>query len=287
MNTLKLTLAIGMTLSLIGCGSSGQSEEISGSNTIERVDVKQSPDKYTFYVKDYKNMNAASIGFVNLLGYVVDDYGPGVVRLDFITPDGQYIDLENKDELKKYVVVDQTIKPNTEIKYIYDKDEDGEEYDNLTEYQTISQIDLIVKKRGSAGNNIDFEKINTSSDIHKFYIRNYVGKNLRSIGYVSLLQDLRDSYGNGNLKLECVTEDGSYIDYENYYSLAAYVVVGQSVAPNTELTYTYEVDENGNESLSFIQQQNIETITLNVKKLPNADKILEEAEKKFAKQQEE
>ena len=40
--------------------------------------------------------------------------------------------------------------PNTELKYVFDTDEDGNEYENLVQSQNIEEIVLCVKKVGSS-----------------------------------------------------------------------------------------------------------------------------------------
>ena len=72
-----------------------------------------------------------------------------------------------------------------------------------------------------------------------------------------------DEYGNWYIKLVLVTPDGAYIDIETDDDLKQYVVTGQSLAPNTELTYTFSTDSEGNE-YSFAKSQNIKEIELTV-----------------------
>ena len=60
-----------------------------------------------------------------------------------------------------------------------------------------------------------------------------------------------------------MTPDGAYIDIETDDDLKQYVVTGQSLAPNTELTYTFSTDSEGNE-YSFAKSQNIKEIELTV-----------------------
>lgn len=46
----------------------------------------------------------------------------------------------------QYVVTAQDVKPNTELKLVYSTDENGKEYDNLIESQSVSTIYLTVQK---------------------------------------------------------------------------------------------------------------------------------------------
>ena len=57
----------------------------------------------------------------------MDHYGAGYIELVMVTPDGAYIDIETDDDLKQYVVTVQSYAPNTELKYVFDTDEDGNE----------------------------------------------------------------------------------------------------------------------------------------------------------------
>ena len=67
-----------------------------------------------------------------------------------VTPDGAYIDIETDDDLKQYVVTAQSYAPNTELKYVFDTDEAGNEYENLVQSQNIEEIVLCVKKVAAA-----------------------------------------------------------------------------------------------------------------------------------------
>lgn len=73
----------------------------------------------------------------------MDQYGEELFKIVFLNEDGFYIDI-SKEELKKYRVVKQNIEPNTEMKYTFEKDDDGEEYDSLVDSQNIEEIELYV-----------------------------------------------------------------------------------------------------------------------------------------------
>ena len=45
------------------------------------------------------------------------------------------------------------------------------------------------------------------------------------------------------------------------------IIVRQSIAPNTELKYTFQMNEDGTESKYFIESQNIEEIEVYVKRI--------------------
>lgn len=233
--------------------------------------IKQSPDKYTWYMKDYVGMNAASVGYEALDGFRHDAYGSGNIKVIYVAPDGAYVDPGNEEQLKEYVVVGQSVDPNTEMKYEYELDDEGEEYDNLINFQTIEEIVLAVDKVGSnAAADSGLTQIQASPDKYTHYVRDYVGRNLAECGYYSLSGNLTDSYGHGYVFFDIVTDDGSFVDPEDKAQLAEYMVTSQSVEPNTEITMTYMADDDGAEYSNLIDSQSIESITLNVTKAPES-----------------
>lgn len=110
------------------------------------VAINPSPDKYTWYIKNYVGKNLASFGYTSLSNDRMDSYGAGYLKLVLNAEDGSYVDYENEEELQKYVVTAQNIAPNTEMKYTFQTDSEGEEYDNLVASQTYEEIELTVKK---------------------------------------------------------------------------------------------------------------------------------------------
>ena len=106
--------------------------------------------------------------------------------------------------------------------------------------------------------------INVSPDRYTAYIRDYVGRTLASCGYVSMSGKLMDQYGSAYVHLAVYADDGSFVDVQDSSALKNYVVTGQSVTPNTELTMTYCVDSEGNEYDNLIDTQNIEEVELYV-----------------------
>lgn len=253
---------------LLGSSSSTNSSET--NHTF--VQIKESEDKYTAYIKDYVSRNCATVGYESLGGDRNDYVGNGYIRVIMITEDGEYPGISD-DELKNYYVVAQSLEPNTEVKYTYQKDSEGKEYDNLIEWQNIDEIVLKVKKVGSSDPTTDkgMTKINASPDKYTCYVKDYVGRNLAGCGYISMFEDFRDHYGMGNLKLVIITNDGSYIDLSGddvVKSLKNYIVVGQGVEPNTEIKFEYSKDSNGNE-YNFTSWQSREEIELYVEKLPD------------------
>lgn len=292
--TKDIAIALCLAMVLAGCGgkpASGEKpmasstvvsteteEEISTEAVEEKsaeepkedsfFSLKPSPDKYTQYVGKYVGMNAASVGYTSLGGDRMVEIGSGYLQITYVTTDGTYVGADDEESLKNYVVTAQSIEPNTEVKLTFQKDSDGKEYDNLVDHQTYEKIDLAVKKVKSKDEPIlELTSIDPSPDKYTYYIQNYVGKNLASVGYQSLGGDYRDEYGSGSVELVLSSEDGSYIDTSDSSLLKQYVVTGQDIAPNTELKYTYLLDSDGNEYSNLIDSQSYETITLNIEHL--------------------
>lgn len=280
-----MLLALIMALSLAACGkapasqNSPQEAEPTTANGPESSEpatsidhtpasMKASPDKYTWYVKDYIGKNAATLGYTSLGGNRLDRYGSGLLEFVFITYDGSYIDISNEDSLKDYVVVSQNLEPNTEIKLAFEKDDEGEEYDSLIDWQSHEEIVLCVEKIGDSNkNDLKITSINPSPDKYTYYVKDYFGRNLASCGYTSLGGDRRDKYGNGNVKFVIIPDDDSYIDPKDTEALKNYVVTGQNYSPNSELMLEYSKDSDGKEYSNLIDYQNIEEIELYVSRI--------------------
>ena len=244
------------------------------TNTPEEIisniseEVNSSPDKYTWYIKNYSGKNCASIGYTAMSGKRMDRYGEGLVELIFVTADGSYVDVENEDELQKFSVVKQNIAPNTEMKLVFEKDSDGNEYDSLVASQSFEEIVLSVKRVGTMKKDEkELTSIKPSPDKYTWYIADYVGRNLANCGYTSMGGDLMHKYGEGIVELIIVADDGSFVDPTDTDSLKNYVVTGQSVSPNTELKLVFDKDSDGKEYDSLVDTQNIEEIELYVTKL--------------------
>ena len=91
--------------------------------------------------------------------------------------------------------------------------------------------------------------------------------NAASVGYYSMGGDRCDAYGSGYLKLIFVANDGTYLDPENDEQLSEWRVTGQSLAPNTELKLTFDVDSEGNEYDNLVLCQNYESMALSVERV--------------------
>lgn len=127
-----------VVLVLAPVGSDAQAPEL--------TEVKASPDKYTRYIKDYVGRNLADCGYVSLAGWLCDHYAAGYVKFEITSEDGSFVDPKNPADLASYVVTSQSVEPNTELKLTYSKRDDGTEYSNLVDNQSIQTITLKVKK---------------------------------------------------------------------------------------------------------------------------------------------
>lgn len=293
---LACVVAMAAALSLGACGgtgttspstdspaqeSSGVSAETEPEEEVEQpaITITPSPDKYTWYIKNYVGMNAATVGYEALDGFRHDYYGDGNIKVIYVADDGTYVDPGNEEQLKEYVVTGQNLEPNTEMKYTYEVDSEGEEYSNLVNFQTIDEIVLAVSKVGSSTGDPGLTAIEPSADKYRHYVRDYVGRNLAECGYYSLAGNLTDAYGHGYITFDVVPDDGAFIDFEDKAQLASYMVTGQSVSPNTVIHMTYMTDSDGKEYSNLIGSQTLESITLNVTKAPESGyPIGEEAE---------
>ena len=280
---IALTLALCTLLSLLAsCSSTKEHRSITeepkttSSETSEKaeekpgniVTIKPSPDKYTWYIKNYVGKNCASFGYTSLGGKRLDAYGKGLLSLIFVSPDGTYVDISSDETLQKWMVTGQNLEPNTELKLTFDKDSDGVEYDNLVERQSYEEIILSVRKVSDTKSKpVPLTKINASPDKYTEYISDYIGRNLAGCGYVSLGGEYLAEYGKTVVKLVIVTEDGSYVDFSEEDILKQYVVTNQSIAPNTELKLIFDKDSDGIEYDNLVESQNIDEIELYVKKL--------------------
>ena len=144
-----ILLTIITLLSLTACGNtpSGSSAANKDSQEETFAVIKESPDKYTWYIKNYVGRNCASFGKTySSSGYRYDEYGWADIKFVFIAEDGSYVDAKDEESLKNYVVTAQSIAPNTELKLVFQKNSKGEEYDNLVEKQNIEEIELHVKR---------------------------------------------------------------------------------------------------------------------------------------------
>ena len=246
-----------LALALAGCGApqdqqSNVEQKVSEAQQETAVQqsepIKPSPDKHTWYVKDYHGMNAASVGYTALDELRHDRYGSGTLGIVYVSAEGAYINPTDEEGLKQYVVYDQNLKPNTEIKLEILKQEDGTEYDNLVASESQEEIVLAVKKIGEVdGTAPCMTAIDSSPDKYTRALRDYVGRNLASCGYISMAGSLADHYGSGYITMN--------------------VLVGQSMQPNTMITMEFSKKADGTEYDNLVSSQSVKSLDLKVAKL--------------------
>ena len=149
---ISLLLVIVMTtIALAGCDSKSENPAGNANSkqpTDESITIKNSPDKYTWYIKNYVGKNCASIGYTSMGGDRMDHYGAGYIKFVIVSDDGSFIDPEDTELLKNYVITGQSVSPNTELKYVFSTDSEGNEYDNLVQSQNIEEIEITVRPVG-------------------------------------------------------------------------------------------------------------------------------------------
>ena len=74
--------------------------------------------------------------------------GAGYIKFVIVSDDGSFIDPEDTELLKNYVITGQSVSPNTELKYVFSTDSEGNEYDSLVQSQNIEEIEITVKPVG-------------------------------------------------------------------------------------------------------------------------------------------
>lgn len=186
-----------------------------------------------------------------------------------MTSDGVYVDPEDEEALSSYTVAAQVPVSGTEVQIEYDSEDHPIN-------STYNEIILSVQKTGDASEASQPMEVNPSPNKETQYIKDYVGRNLMSFGYTSMGGDRFDTYGSDNqrLKLVLVDESGAPVDPEIGSTLQYYTVTAQSIEPNTEMTFTYSLNDDGEEEVSG---QSIDTIQLTVKMSEEGSAALEQS----------
>lgn len=102
---------------------------------------------------------------------------------------------------------------------------------------------------------------NESKGIYSYQIRNYVGKNVASIGKKSGSYFV-DEYGSGDIRIVFYTENGILIDPEDEDLKKEYSVVGQNLPAGSELIVVHQRDSSGEPYDTFVSYQSQEEIVL-------------------------
>lgn len=141
-------LVIITLLTLAACKKTSKESLLSNKDSEAMfVKINESPDKYTWYIKNYVGKNCASFGKTTAWdgGYRYDEYGEGKIKFVFVAEDNSFVDFNDIESLKNYVVVAQSVSPNSELKLTFAKYSDGKESETSVEKQNIEEIELYVK----------------------------------------------------------------------------------------------------------------------------------------------
>ena len=106
--------------------------------------IEPTLDKHIYHIRDYTGRNAAAIG-ETYASECTDKYGPADLKIVFTSEDGSYIDTEDINVLKQYIVTGQDLEPNKELIIEYLTDNKGKEYGNLISSQNYEEINLKVR----------------------------------------------------------------------------------------------------------------------------------------------
>ncbi len=116
----------------------------SQSNIPDNKQPEPTLDRHIYHIRNYVGRNAASFGSNNSSSRL-DEYGPAKIKLVFTTEDGSFVNSSDINTLKNYIVIDQDVPFNTELKIQYQTDDRGREYDYLIAYQSCEEINLTVR----------------------------------------------------------------------------------------------------------------------------------------------
>lgn len=278
----KMQIRIGVTVGIIviavifvavrragdSTGSGGIGNSKSELPVIQELVTDESEGIYAYSVRNYVGKNAASIG-TQSGDYKVEEYGSGELRIIFVTEDGLLLSPNDAELLKNYTVVGQNISSGSPVAVVHKRDSSGDPYDSLVAFQSYDEIVLFVAPVGNNSYVPDFVEPLPTMDRHIYYIREYTGRNAAAFGSYS--GDKRiDSYGVGEVTIEFTSEDGSFVDASDINLLKQYVVTGQDIEANSELTFVYKTDSSGHEYDSLIKSQSHQVISLTVRKLDDS-----------------
>lgn len=265
-----------LMVGLAGCASPGTSGGGSSSSGSSNTGISEAPkssdDPHVQYIKNYKGKNAANIGYTALNAMRMDYLGGVYIHLVYVDSSGRFVNPEDEEQLKEYVVFDQNLPANTQVDIVLEKDSDGNEYEHVAAWQTHEEVVLAVKRTGTTDPTpVAMTPIDATPDQFTGVIRDYVGRNLAECGYVTIVSKLADSYGPGYLELIPEAEDGAYIDPTNPDDVANYVVTAQDAAPNTQFTMEPSLDADGEPYNHIVSSQSLSAITLTVRRLEDSE----------------
>jgi len=208
--------------------------------------MQQDETVITDYVKDYTGFNLTDIGYTTVGGDLRDRYGKSNVLLVIMSTDELYVDPKDDEQMKGYTVIGQMPKAGTELEFTYNADDD-------LVNSSYEEIVLVVAPTENANTEEvpELTEITPSTDKSIQYLRDYVGRNLETIGYTAVNGNRYDTYGpDGRVQIVITDEDGNSVDASDTEMLKHYVVTAQNPAPNTELGFSYTVDSDGDEEVT-------------------------------------
>lgn len=109
------------------------------------TEISPTLDRHKYHVRDYVGRNAASFGMTSG-DERIDEYGDGKLRITFTSTDGSFVDINDPNILKSYVVISQDIEANSDLIIQYQTNSNGKEYDSLVQYQNYEEINLTVQR---------------------------------------------------------------------------------------------------------------------------------------------
>ena len=249
------------------CGTPKESDEVGeGETTISKTEVavggasipeeteSKKEKEVRDYVKNYTGLNLSSVGYTSMGGDRRDYYGDSNLILTLVSPDGVYIDPDDDEQLQSYTIVSQMPAGGTEIIFYYN----GE--DKVIN-STYNEIILAVQRVGDKTETPELTDILPSVSKETQYMKDYVGRNLASVGYTAMNGNRYDTFGSNEqrIQISILDENGAPVDLGSEEKLKYYTVTSQSLEPNSELVFMYSTDSDGNEKLSG---QSVSTIQI-------------------------
>ncbi len=139
--------------------------------------ISPSTDKEQQFVKDYVGRNLATCGYTALNGNRYDTYATSEQRVQLSITDesGAVVDPSSQEMLKHYIVTGQSPEANSQMKFAYSVDSDGEE--SITG-QTVNNILLTARITQEGQELIDQkaaeeEELRASGALKELYEGNY------------------------------------------------------------------------------------------------------------------
>lgn len=196
-------------------------------------------DRVEVTVNDYVGLNLESCGYTSMGGDRRDYCADTNLLLVLVSTDGSYVNPNDKQQLREYRVVAQTPAAGTPFSIVTYGEEKNKGYE---------EIILFVTKDAAGEDSIPtVESVNASPNRETHYLRDYTGRTLENVGYVAMNGNRYDTYGpDGLIQIVVLDANGQVaeIDDEHY---EYYIVTDQNVAPNTELSFTYATDDDGDD----------------------------------------